>query len=53
VYQFDQVLSRRRLGELLEGCSPEKHAELTELVQALTRELLDDEPSPAAAAAVA
>lgn len=37
---------RRRLAELLEGWSPEQHAEIVQLVDFLTRELLDDEQAP-------
>jgi EmrB/QacA subfamily drug resistance transporter len=40
---------RDRLAELLEGWSPDEHAELCELIDRLTRELLDDEDAPAPA----
>jgi EmrB/QacA subfamily drug resistance transporter len=40
---------RARLAELLDGWSPDEHDELCELIDRLTRELLDDEEAPPSA----
>jgi DNA-binding MarR family transcriptional regulator len=53
----DRLLAARRdrLAELLDGWSPDEHDELCELIDRLTRELLDDQeaPAPLARASVA
>ncbi|MFL6114072.1 MAG: MFS transporter [Catenulispora sp.] len=48
----DRLLAARRAGlaELLDGWSPDEHAELCALIDRLTAELLDDEDAPERAA---
>jgi EmrB/QacA subfamily drug resistance transporter len=47
-HAVERLLAARRQGlnDLLDGWSPEEHDELCQLVDRLTRELLDDEPAP-------